>query len=126
MTANGPVFFKNKKGAEAVETYAALLSPYRPKKPLEGTVSLEVAFVWPWRKADLATKQKRVLAERYGSLWHGNKPDADNAIKLLLDVLVMMRFIEDDQRVVDLRVSKLRGADPGIRIKILEVRDVEF
>lgn len=89
-----------------------LLLPHQPTEPVAGMVVLQLRFVWPW----LASHSKRVRARK--CVPHTSKPDCTNVAKTLEDRLVALRFIEDDRKVVDLRVSKWWGDAPGISVLI--------
>lgn len=55
-------------------------------------------------------------------LYKLSKPDCDNMVKALQDVLGDMGFFETgDQQVVDLQVIKLWGSKPSVEIEIEEV-----
>jgi Holliday junction resolvase RusA-like endonuclease len=89
-----------------------LLLPHQPVAPVTGPVKLSIEFTWPWRKSE----PKRNLA--LGRMRHTSKPDCDNAAKTLTDRLAALRFIEHDQGVAELRVTKWWGAEPGIVVRI--------
>ena len=90
----------------------ALLLPHQPPAPIPGPVVLEVVNPRPW----LASHSKRARAA--GRLPHTSKPDLDNVTKSLTDRLKALRFIEDDQAVVELRARKWWSSTPGIEIMI--------
>ncbi|MCW5943868.1 MAG: RusA family crossover junction endodeoxyribonuclease [Fimbriimonadaceae bacterium] len=108
-----PRFFKSKTAKETERTLEALLVEHQPAEPVLGPVSLIVAVQWPW----LTTDSKRVRES--SQVPHDRKPDLDNWVKDLVDILVRLRFIEDDAKVVALQVSKSRGNRPGILVTIL-------
>lgn len=110
-----PMFFKNKKGAEAEHDYLVLLAPYRPAKPLEGAISLSVVVTWPWRASE--PKKRKAL----GRVPHTVKPDCSNWVKQLEDCLVKMGFLGDDSQVASLMVSKWWGDNPGIDVMMQEI-----
>lgn len=89
-----------------------LLIPHQLAQPIEGPVTLVVEYTWPW----LGGHGKRLRA--LGRIPHISKPDLTNVTKTLEDRLVRLRFIEDDRKVVDLRVRKWWGETPGIDIAI--------
>lgn len=93
----------------------ALLLPHQPAAPFQGPVRLDLEFTWPWRASD----SKRVRAQ--GRVPHTARPDCSNLTKTLEDRLVALRFLEDDNAVVDLRVRKWWGAEPGILVSIAAV-----
>ena len=90
----------------------ALLLPHQPSAPIAGPVVLEVVYTWPW----LTSHSKRARAA--GRLPHTSKPDLDNVTKSLTDRLKALRFIDDDQAVVELRARKWWSGTPGIEITI--------
>lgn len=58
-------------------------------------------------------KQKK----RWGQ-WKTSKPDLDNAVKLLQDVLCDMGFFKDDSQIASLKVKKYLSERPGILIEM--------
>jgi Holliday junction resolvase RusA-like endonuclease len=100
---------------QAKDTLDAMLVPHQPPEPVRGDARLHVEFTWPW----LVSDPKRVRAA--GRIYHGKRPDCSNVLKTLEDRLVKLRFLEDDGQVVEVRVSKYRGAEPGIRIQLSAV-----
>lgn len=113
-----PVFFKGSKARASEATLEALLAPHQPESPVTGPVAIRIDLTWPWRASDLSTKAKRESAEKLRWIWNSSKPDVDNVAKAFIDTLVMMRFIEDDAKVVDLNICKAFGSDPGIYVNI--------
>lgn len=89
-----------------------LLLPHQPSTPITGPVALSLEFTWPW----LAKHSKRMrMLHRIPMT---SRPDGSNCAKTLEDRLTALRFIEDDNAVVDLRVTKWWGDTPGIAITI--------
>ena len=89
-----------------------LLLQHQIPEPITGPVTLCIEYTWPWRKSAL----KRDL--KLGRVPHTSKPDLSNLTKTLEDRLKVLRFIEDDNAVVDLHVRKWWGNNPGIDILI--------
>lgn len=92
----------------------ALLEPHQPVMPICGAAVLTLDVTWPW----LASHSKRTRAR--GRIPHTSRPDCDNVSKTITDRLVALRFLEDDNAVVDLRVRKWWGNAPGIEVTIAE------
>lgn len=96
----------------AREMLDVLLLPHQPSAPVTGPVSLELEFTWPWRASE--GRRRRDL----GRVPMTSRPDCSNVTKTIEDRLVALRFIDDDNAVVDLHVLKWWGDSPGIRIAI--------
>lgn len=90
----------------------AVLLPHRPAAPITGPVCVTLAFTWPWLKG--ATKRDRAL----GRIPKRSKPDCSNLAKTLEDRLAFLQFIEADENVVELHVSKSFGDRPGIFVEV--------
>jgi Holliday junction resolvase RusA-like endonuclease len=95
---------------DAKDLLAALFVPFRPATPYTGPLVLEIDLTWPWLKSD----SKRVRSRE--QIPHDTKPDWDNAAKGICDCLAKLRFLEQDSQIVDGRVRKWRGDEPGIEI----------
>lgn len=124
MRNGKPMFFKNKASESAQGVYVGLLAPHVPPAPVPSPVRLSIDVTWPWRAGDLSTKAKREHAVAAGRIPHTSKPDLDNFVKQLQDVLATMRFIESDQQVAELHVRKFFGAKPGLCIDIETVQSL--
>lgn len=96
----------------AKATLDELLVPYQRAQPVVGPYTLALEFTWPWLKGH--TKRQRAL----GRIPMTSRPDASNLAKTIEDRLTALRFIEDDNAVVDLHARKWWGDRPGIEIFI--------
>jgi Holliday junction resolvase RusA-like endonuclease len=115
-----PRFFPKKEHQQAEHTLVSLCAQHQPARPLAGPVRLAVGFVFPWRKSE--PKKHRASGIRPMN----TRPDCDNLVKLVADVLTRLRFYQDDGQVADLRVTKAWGDHPGIEIRIEEIRFEEM
>ena len=80
-------------------------------EPLAGPVHVLVKFVWPLRKAD-----------KPGTYWRATRPDADNAVKLVLDCMTKHGYWGDDSQVASLTVQKFRSdTASGIFVEFFEM-----
>lgn len=112
MLGGKPRFFPKKEHAEAEGDLLALCLPYAPDAPISGPLKLQVDFVFPWRRTD--SKARRA----WYKLPNDKRPDCDNLVKLVADVLTKLRFYHDDGQVAMLIVSKSWGDHVGISIGI--------
>ena len=116
--ANGhPVMFKDRKAITAEQTLHALLHPHRPATPLQGCIRMRLMYVQPWRKTE-----KKSVKEK-GIAYMPVKPDFDNLSKMICDTCTTQQFWEDDAQIVDCRVQKFRGDNPGLYFIIEEVEE---
>lgn len=108
-----PRFFQPPALRVEENTWAALLRPHVPLRPMSGPVELSVSLVYPHVSRTPKRDRDRLLPKI-------SKPDAGNAAKHLEDTLVRMRFLEDDRQVVRLSVEKWHGppSQVGVRVRI--------
>ncbi len=102
---------------EAKATLDALVLPHR-KDRVDGPVRLSLTFVWPYPSG--MPKKRQV-----GLVPKPTRPDCSNLAKTLEDRLSALQFIEDDAKVIDLRVRKFWGPQPGIQIRIEALEEIE-
>ena len=111
---NGPQFIgkmETSKGRAVQQSLTALLLPHQPAAALEGPIELVVRWHFPWRKSE--PKRNRAL----GAKWCDKRPDADNIVKLPLDVMTRLAFWNDDSQIARLVVEKRWADAPGIGIE---------
>lgn len=85
--------------------------------PFIGPVHVSVKFIFPFTQ-DQARRHVAQLGDPAFETGHGVRPDFDNSLKLLLDVLTELNFWTDDAQIDDANVHKRRGSDPRILIAI--------
>lgn len=112
-----PIFFKNKKQVAESNTLSGLLAQHAPDAPFDGPTALTIEVTWPFRKAE--PKRNRLA----GRMPHVSKPDIDNWVKDFIDLLVKMRFVEDDACICELTARKFWGEGPGINVWIRKVAE---
>ena len=102
-----PVFYKPEKLKQARSTIIKHLKPFKPLKPIESPIKLQVIWRFPRGK-----KHKHLE-------WRVTRPDTDNLEKMLKDCMTDVGFWIDDAQVVVEHVEKLWSDDPtGIAIEI--------
>lgn len=95
-----------------------LSKPYCPKVPILGAVELTMGFVF--------ARPKSAPKAYLGRIRHSNRPDADNIVKAIQDVLSKAGFWLDDGQVSDLIIRK-RYATPREKACIeIQMREVEY
>ncbi len=84
-----------------------------------GPVYLELTYVFPMTKAEIAKHVEHVADDSF-IIHKTTRPDIDNAAKLLIDVLTNAIFWHDDAQITDLRIRKRAGSSPRIEVVIRE------
>lgn len=113
-TKDGRMFVGKMSSSKAKQTQNELmwlLTPHRPKTPFSEPVKLYVKWVYPFRKAE--PKKNRIEG-----LPCDTRPDVDNLLKLLLDIMTRLGFWIDDSLVYDLHFVKCYSDNPRIEINI--------
>ena len=98
------------------------IAKYRPKQPFAGDIRLSIRFTMPIPKSWYRTgKYKHLLKDKYkGIRNHSNKPDLDNMIKLISDVL-QPNFYVDDSQICEIYAEKIYGERPNTAVIIEEI-----
>lgn len=113
-SADGKSFIgksKTSKAARDERSLLELMRPHAPDAPMAGPVRLRVTWRYPYRKSE---PQKR----RIGNLPCNTRPDCDNLLKGLSDILTRLGFWTDDAQVSSVTFRKEWGSRPGIGIGI--------
>ena len=106
------IFHFRKPEVEAARTlFAYKMKPFRPKKPSVLPIKLEV-FVY----FDIKDSSK------WGR-YKASKPDCDNYVKEIKDIMTLLGFWGDDAQVVDLHVVKYYAEKATIFIRWEELSD---
>ena len=98
----------------ARETWMAALRPFAPKEPLNPPLFLVIELTWPWRKGDSPKARER------GREYCTVKPDLDNCLKTITDVMALLGFFTGDQGIVSIKAVKFLGDRPGIVFNLWE------
>jgi len=107
-----PFIMKNKRGQKVQDELLVLLMEHAPPTQMEGALSIDIQFVYPWRKSE--PKYRRAM----GMAPMTTRPDADNLLKLFLDQMCKARYYLDDSLLSDVRVRKWWGDLPRIEVEL--------
>lgn len=106
-------FYTKKEVREAESDWWHIVAPSRPASPLDGPLWLRACLAWDYT----ASTPKRVR-DRKAVVPNDRRPDLDNLIKSMLDVLTKTSVIAEDARIALLVVSKVRAPHAGVSIDI--------
>ena len=88
------------------------IARFKPKRPLAGDISLKLIFHMPRPKHHFKTKAGKptdIVKEKYASIkLHSIKPDLDNLVKMVADV-IQPQMICDDSQICILQAEKIYG-----------------
>ena len=99
------------------------IAKYKPESPLAGNIYLKTEFYMPYPKAwfkQKAGKPSDILKDKYKNIiLHSIKPDLDNLIKMIADI-IQPQMIFDDSQICWLSATKLYG-EPRTEVLIEEL-----
>ena len=96
------------------------IAKFKPKRPLAGDIILSIRFTMPRPKHHFRTGKYSHLLKDHAPKYHSVKPDLDNLVKLISDVL-QPDFYVDDSQVVKLQAEKVYGIKGKTEIIIEEI-----
>lgn len=96
---------------EVEANWRAHLARHAPETPIAGPVAVTVRLLYglPEGKGQFAPKT--------------TKPDVDNVMKTLLDVMADLGFFGDDAKVASLAVTKAWGEPQGVYVKVERIEE---
>ena len=110
-----PRTYPDKRAKHTREELAALLEPYKPDALYTGPLKMQVDLYYPYRKSDLRSPEAKAGIP----IPKVTRPDVDNSMKLLQDVMTGMYYVDDSQ-IYSLNARKFYGPQPGLMIDIKE------
>ncbi len=110
--------YKDKAQAMYEGKVKALISQYRPERPFDCALELWVRISLPIPKA---WSKKKKLAAMSGDIFPVVKPDFDNALKNIADIMNGIFFL-DDKQITDAHISKRYSDNPRWEIVLETVK----
>ena len=100
-----------KKTKVAEESFLVQALNYKPERPIDQPIKIEMEFYFPIPKG--TSKKKRETLK-----WYDKRPDIDNLGKLCMDALDGIFYL-DDKQITDLNLKKYHTEDyPKTIVKI--------
>ena len=96
------------------------IAKFKPKRPLVGDIILSIRFTMPRPKHHFRTGKYSHLLKDNAPKYHSVKPDLDNLLKLISDVL-QPDFYVDDSQICQIYAEKMYGKHPNTAIIIEEI-----
>lgn len=101
-----PVFYEPEEVKAARAKLRAYLGQYAPEQRFEGPVRLTTWWCFP------------IKGKHKDGEYRTSKPDTDNLVKLLKDVMTELKFWKDDAQVASEVIEKYWAEVPGIYVKV--------
>lgn len=108
-----PVIYEKKSAREARELLTLMLRKYKPSEPIDGAVRLTVRWFF---KNYTIYRGRRV--KNHKQKYKTTRPDTDNMVKGLKDVLTHLGYWNDDAQVAEEFCGKYWSDTPRIEIEI--------
>ncbi|WP_288907317.1 RusA family crossover junction endodeoxyribonuclease [uncultured Megasphaera sp.] len=103
------IVYEPPKVMAARAKYAAELARFVPKRQLKGPLWLTTKWIYKDSKTHPA------------ETWKTTKPDTDNLVKMLKDVMTSLHFWKDDAEVACETIQKFYDIVPGLYVEIKEL-----
>ncbi|MFA5321983.1 MAG: RusA family crossover junction endodeoxyribonuclease [Smithella sp.] len=107
--------FAKSAAKRAQDDLINLIAPFRPPAPLKGALLVRIEWFYQFRKSESKKNIER------GFIPCDTRPDCDNLIKGLCDILTRLGFWRDDAQIAEITFRKFWAIKPGIEIKIKEI-----
>jgi Holliday junction resolvase RusA-like endonuclease len=115
-----PIAITPDKTRAAEQSFLAQALPYKPAEPLQGplcvVLTLHCGIPASWSRRKRVDAITRIISPT-------GKPDVDNVVKLVLDAMNGVFYL-DDKQVVELHASKYYSDVPRIEVSIEECRSI--
>lgn len=102
------------KTRKAEESFQAQAIQFRPEKPLDGALRLELAI---YRSIPKSFSKKKRIAAISQDIFPVTKPDCDNYSKLIQDAMNTI-FYRDDSQIVCKTVQKFYSEIPRVVVRL--------
>ena len=98
------------------------IAKYKPNQPFAGDIYLKVVFYLKRPKSHFRTgKYSHLLKDAYKDMvYHSFKPDLDNLVKLIADI-IQPQMIIDDSQICMLQAEKMYSTNPRTEVVIQEI-----
>lgn len=104
-----PVFYEPAELAAVRTKFRDALAAYVPPQPFTGAVWLVTKWCFP------------ISGKHRDGEYRTSKPDTDNLVKLLKDVMTELHFWKDDAQVASEIIEKFWAVIPGLFVAVEEI-----
>lgn len=102
----------------AYSNYKKAASYFVPRKKFDGAIEVEMTFYFP-----IPTKVKKKDRLSFEGAAHTSKPDIDNLVKAVMD-LMNGKVVEDDAQIA--KITAVKRLTNGTSCTVVEVKEFEM
>lgn len=106
MVSGKPMFYEPPEVKAVRQKLSACLGQHKPEKVFDGAVRLTTWWCFP------------VKGRHKDGEYRTSRPDTDNLVKMLKDVMTELHFWKDDAQVASEVIEKYWADIPGIYVKV--------
>ena len=106
--------FATSKGKQTQNELMMLFAPHRPLAPMNGPLKLKLVWAYPYRKSES-------LKHIYPYKPCDTRPDVDNLLKFIMDIMTRLGFYHDDGQVSAISFMKCWNMETGISVMLEEL-----
>lgn len=104
-----PVLYEPAELAAVRCKFRDSMAAFVPKEPMKGALQLVTKWCFP------------ITGKHHDGEYRTSKPDTDNLVKMLKDVMTGLHFWRDDAQVASEVIEKFWAASPGLFVAIQEL-----
>lgn len=108
-----PIFYEPKELSAVRLNFRDALAPFAPNAPLSGAVRLLTKWCFP------------ISGKHEDGEYRTSKPDTDNLVKMLKDVMTELHFWNDDAQVACEIIEKFWAKLPGLYVAVEQIESVK-
>lgn len=109
--------YTKSKVKDAQMELARQLLPHKPAKPFEGP--LAVRMIWKFSRASWDNKAQKTS-------FRTSRPDLDNLVKGVADVMTDLGFWKDDSVVAEYCITKIWNEEGGLLIDVFALDSIDY
>ena len=111
MINGKPKFYEPAELKAVRAKFAGSLAPYAPDKPIQGPIRLVTKWLFP------------IKGKHRNGEYKTSKPDTDNLVKMLKDVMTDLHYWKDDAQVASEIIEKFWSEKPGLYVCVKAIEE---
>lgn len=113
-------FHKTPAARLAMAQWQAVLEQHVPEMPMKGPIALRIIVTWPH------TAETRKRSRGGGPVYKTTRPDGDNILKGIKDIMTRLGYWTDDAQVSIEAMTRCHGDISGAFVSVKEIEDEPY